>query len=97
MLEIVLHPEAEEELNTAVNYYEECKDGLGLSFLHEVEKGFKNIQDNPSSWGIITKDIRRYLIHRFPYAIIYRLTNGTIVVLAVAHLHRKPKYWKERI
>ena len=97
MFKIVIHPEAEEELNAAADYYEKCKDGLGVSFLHEIEKAFKRIEENPRSWKIITKDIRRNLINRFPYTIIYRVEDEIIIVLAIAHLHRKPKYWKERI
>ncbi|MEW6732710.1 MAG: type II toxin-antitoxin system RelE/ParE family toxin [Acidobacteriota bacterium] len=96
MLKLVIHPEAEEELNAAADYYEKCKDGLGISFLHEIEKGFQQIQDNPLIGNEISTDIRRYLLRRFPYGIMYRVEINTIFILAIAHLHREPGYWKKR-
>jgi hypothetical protein len=45
----------------------------------------------------ISKKIRRCLVNRFPYGIYYGIKDGTIVVIAVAHLKRKPAYWKTRM
>ena len=47
MFKTVIHPDANAELNAAADYYESCKDGLGVSFLHEIEKGLNQIQSNP--------------------------------------------------
>jgi toxin ParE2 len=41
--------------------------------------------------------IRRCRLGRFPYGLIYTLDNGDILVLAVAHLHRRPDYWRDRL
>ncbi|MFZ6017909.1 MAG: hypothetical protein ACOYU0_10020 [Nitrospirota bacterium] len=51
----------------------------------------------PLSCTEIEPDLRRCLLTRFPYGIIYGIDSGTVVVIAVAHLHRKPKYWGDRI
>jgi len=45
----------------------------------------------------IEPDIRRFLFSRFPYSLIYGLDQETIVVIAVAHQHREPRYWADRI
>jgi len=39
---------------------------------------------------------RRVLVHRFPYQVVYRLTASEILIVAVAHLKRRPGYWKDR-
>ncbi|TMA93261.1 MAG: type II toxin-antitoxin system RelE/ParE family toxin [Deltaproteobacteria bacterium] len=55
--------------------------------------------DNAVAWynDQIEPEIRRCLIARFPYGLIYGIDGDTIVVVAVAHLHRRPRYWIDRI
>jgi hypothetical protein len=45
----------------------------------------------------IEPDIRRFSLHRFPYSLIYGIEENTIVVIAVAHDHREPGYWSDRV
>jgi toxin ParE2 len=51
----------------------------------------------PDAWQPLGEDIRRYRLSRFPYGVIYAIESGDIVVLAIAHLHRKPDYWRDRL
>lgn len=44
------HPEAELELNAAVDYYEECRTGLGAEFAYEVQKTIQRILCFPHTW-----------------------------------------------
>lgn len=96
MLQIVVHSAAEAEIKAASTYYESLQAGLGDSFLREVAQGFNQIQNLPLGWAILFDDIRRYLLHRFPYGIVYRVEADRIFVLAVMHLRRKPNYWRVR-
>lgn len=91
------HPEAEIELNNSVNYYEECKKGLGLEFANEVYKTIQRILAFPKAWQVLDRDIRRSLTNRFPFGIIYYQKENQIIILAVMQLNRKPNYWKERV
>ena len=90
------HPDAEVELNASVDYYQECKDGLGAQFAYEVQKTIQRILEYPTAWQKLDGDIRRCLTNRFPFGIIYFQKDNEIIVLAVMQLHRKPNYWKER-
>jgi len=90
------HPDAELELNAAVDYYEECKTNLGSEFAYEVQKTIQRILELPNSWQKLDQEIRRCLINRFPFGIIYYQRDNEIVILAVMQLQRKPNYWKER-
>ena len=91
------HPEAEIELVSAIEYYEECKRGLGLEFAKEVYSTIHNrIMQYPYAWQAIDKDNRRCLLNRFPFGIIYYIKDKNIVILAVMQLNKKPNYWKNR-
>jgi len=60
------HPEAEEEFNQAIEYYENNEIGLGYDFSIEVHSAIQNIISFPTAWPIIEEDMRRCLVKRFP-------------------------------
>jgi len=90
------HPEAEEEFLEAINYYEDRERGLGYDFSIEVFATIQNILIYPTAWPVIEEGVRRCLVHRFPYGVIYSIEQEEILILAVMHLHRHPGYWKNR-
>lgn len=95
-MKIVFHPEAQTELWRAVSYYEERKPGLGDDFLLEVFSALSNIRSYPRSWPVLGEGVRRCLINRFPYGLVYSAEPEKIFILAVMHLRRYPDYWKGR-
>jgi len=96
MKRLEIHPLAEKELNDAIDYYESCARNLGLEFLDEVEDSFNSISSSPSTWAAAADTCQRFLLKRFPYAVIYREEKTVIEILAISHNHRRPKYWVER-
>jgi plasmid stabilization system protein ParE len=90
------HPRADEELLEAVAFYEDAEPGLGASFLDEVERSFGEIVERPEACPLVSRTARRKLLRRFPYALIYSLPQGRVRILAVAHLKRRPLYWRDR-
>ena len=91
------HPRAEQELDKAVRYYEECRSGLGLEFAEEVYATIARIIAYPKAYTRLSKHTRRCLVHRFPFGIIFQVKDSVLRVIAVANLNRKPGYWKRRI
>jgi hypothetical protein len=89
------HPEAEVELNEAVEYYDGCQDGLGLEFAREVYATIENICQFPLAWTPLSQSTRRCLLNRFPYGVVYQF-KGRIIVIAIMQLNRKPDYWRQR-
>ena len=87
---------SQRELDDAVAWYDGQAEGLGMEFLDELDRAVRRIAAYPFSGMEIDPGLRRCLLARFPYAIIYGIRAKTIVVLAVAHLHRKPRYWQGR-
>ena len=89
---------AETELDDAIEYYESEQLGLGDRFRQEVLRSVIRIQDFPLAYQSVSERTCRCLIAKFPYAIIYQFKPNidSVLVVAIAHLHRKPKYWVTR-
>jgi mRNA-degrading endonuclease RelE of RelBE toxin-antitoxin system len=85
------------EFENAQEFYELEQSGLGVRFENEIRQALLRIQQYPKVWSAERKEIHRCFIHKFPYKIIYSIQKEIIVVLAFAHLHRKPDYWIDRI
>jgi plasmid stabilization system protein ParE len=94
---VSIHELAALELADAVNYYESRISGLGRSFLDEIERAVKEITDQPEAAPVIYKFVRRKLLRRFPYSLMYSLTGDTIRILCVANQKRRPSYWYRRV
>jgi plasmid stabilization system protein ParE len=95
-LKYSFHPAAEKELNDAVDYYNDCKRGLGLEFAKEIYRTIQNILSFPDAWASLSVNTRRCLTNRFPYGVIYQATDEEIFIVAVMQLNREPEYWKGR-
>lgn len=98
-MEVFFHPGAQEELDHAINHYEGNEPRLGYQFALEIFAAVERIRSNPLLWPILDHQVRRILVHRFPYGVIYFVDEqrSAILILAVMHLHRKPGYWSERV
>jgi len=90
------HPEAEHELQEAVEYYEDIESGLGYDLSVEVYSTIQRAVAYPRAWPVLVGEIRRALVRRFPYGVLYSEEEGTLLVVAVMNLHREPGYWKGR-
>ena len=87
---------AQIELIEAIEYNNYEIPGLGDAFLTEVLNALDRIGEFPEAWHSCSKRTRRCQTRRFPYGIIYQIREQEILVVAVAHLHRKPDYWQDR-
>ena len=96
-MEIELHPHAELESEEAALYYENRAESLGLRFVEELDKTFSHIKRFPKAWPEARDEIRKTRLNRFPYNVFYSIENNYILVLAIAHMSRKPFYWEDRI
>ena len=97
MISAAFLPPAEEEMVAAAQFYETRSHGLGADFLDEVQRSVEAISSHPRTAPVLKEGIRRRLLKRFPFGILYAVEPGTIVVLAVMHLRRKPGYWEGRL
>lgn len=88
---------AEEEMTEAALFYEAASNQLGTDFLDDVERAIDRLCAYAQAGEVITSDLRRTLLHRFPFTLIYAIEENVIVIIAVAHESRRPGYWKSRV
>ena len=89
----VFDPAAAEEIEEAADWYEAHKSGLGRDFVVEVNASIRRIIEFPNAWPPVSRRVRHLQLTRFPYAIFYQMRSDEILIVAVAHLHRRPEYW----
>lgn len=89
---------ARREFIRAADWYDSRSPGLGDRFLDDLGRGLRAIAEFPQAHLATVGTYRRCLLAVFPYALIYRIDEfaGTIVIVAVAHNSRKPRYWLRR-
>lgn len=90
------HPEAEEELVAAIDYYEAREAGRGCDFSIEILTAMRNLVAYPTAWPVVEDGVRRCLLNGFPFCVLQSLEPGGVDVLAVMHLRRWPDYWRSR-
>lgn len=95
-MKIFFHPDAALEFKEAIVHYSEIDSALGVDFEAKVEEAVVTAMAFPNAWREIATGIRRCLLRRFPYGIVYRYDDDVFYILAIMHLHKKPNYWKDR-
>jgi plasmid stabilization system protein ParE len=88
---------AEEEMAEAALFYEAASSQLGSDFLDDVQRTVDRLRKFPQAGEAISSDLRRTLLHRFPFSLVYTIEDNVIVVIAVAHQDRRPGYWQSRV
>jgi len=95
-MKLEFHPEAEEEFLEAISYYEVQMPGLGERFAAEVRAASALLLEYPEIGPLISQELRKLVLDRFPYYLIYSSSSETVYIVAVAHERRKPGYWEAR-
>ena len=96
-MKIEFLPEAKAELDEAIAYYELQLEGLGGIFKSVAKSTIRRVATFPTAWSIIRPNIRKCIMHKFPYNVLYSIEEDTILIIAIAHHHRYPNYWDRRV
>lgn len=91
-----LHPEAIKEARAARERYLERSAEVADAFMAELDAAIERIEQGPSRWPPYLGGTRRYLLHRFPFFVVFREAALRIEIVAVAHARRRPGYWLGR-
>ncbi len=98
MKPVILHPEAEVEVEAAADYLEACRARYGEKFRAEVETALRQIGTTPTVFSEFDGGpARRYLLRRFRYSVFFVEQDDAVYVTAVAHQSRQPGYWLDRL
>src|SRR5437867_5861659 len=81
-------------MTAASRWYEAQRVGLGEEFMAAIDTALRLIESNPAVGsrppGVKDEDVRRVLVRRFPYDVVYMELPDRIQVLAIAHERRRP-------
>lgn len=80
------------EIEDARVYYNLQQENLGERFKEHIKQSVDSIAQFPMLYPKITDELHRVIVHKFPYSIFYALFDEKIVIVSVAHQHRKPFY-----
>jgi toxin ParE1/3/4 len=95
-LPVVVSPEAKTDLKDVASWYEQQREGLGDEFLECVDEALDRIRQFPQLSPKVFRDLRRRVVRRFPYVVIFRIDDDQITVVAVYHGRRHPRGWQKR-
>jgi len=95
--ELIIAPEAEQDLAEAYGWYEARRIGLGEEFVSSVDACIEAIRRTPEMHALVHDIYRRGLMRRFPYAVFYEYVEGTVTVYSVFHTSRDPDKWRQRL
>ena len=93
---LVIRPQADNEITETALWYEAQRPGLGSDFLEAVHAAAGRAREAPAQYPRVHGDMRRVLLQRFPYMLIFEELGDEVVVLACIHGHREPDVWQSR-
>ena len=93
---VQFHPKALAEAEAAKQWYRERSPEAAAAFLVEVNRAVRQISEAPARWPPYLSGTRRVVLRRFPFLVVYRELPKVLQVIAVAHPHRLPGYWRSR-
>lgn len=93
---VELHPEALGDARSAYDWYFERNPSAAAAFLAEIDRAVEEITEAPERWPRFLFGTRRFVLRRYPFSVVYRVSGGTIQVVAFAHGRRRPGYWRTR-
>jgi len=93
---LVIRADARGDIHHAGRWYEQQMGGLGARFMTELDRVLQRIRETPLQFPEVDEGVRRALLRRFPYGVYFLLDSASVVILAVLHLHRRPRVVRER-
>ena len=98
MIELIVRPAAEADIETALAWYEQRELGLGGRFIDDLRRAVRRVQERPRQFPEVRPGARRALLQRFPYALYFVLRDeSSAALVAVLHQRRQPATWKRRV
>lgn len=90
-------PEAKAEFDASADWYDAQRTGLGIDFVARVRDALDRIAANPQVYGTVYRSVRKALVKKFPFVILYQEEDGEVLVISVFHTSRDPSVWKLRV
>ena len=96
-MKVIFNEIAVDELRDAERFYNLEHSGLGSELKEEVKKSIERVRKYPFAFPPVHQEIRAVILHRFSYKLFYSIELDHIYIIAIAHQHRQPEYWVDRM
>lgn len=96
-MRLFVHPGASADIREQARYYETIEPGLGAAFLDEVDSAVNTIVSMPKAFPLRRKNLRMFVLQRFPFSLLYRFEADLLEVLVVRHHARHENYGEDRL
>lgn len=96
-MKVIVSLGAQSELAEAMQWWTERSIGRGMAFHDAYRQIERTIAEHPEWFPVIEPGIRRALMKGFRYSVFFIVRADEVIVVAVAHQHRRPGYWRERL
>ena len=93
---LVIRVETRADFDEAFDWYVRQRAGLGVEFVTSVQETLDRVRHTPELFPCVFGDIRRALVHRYPYSVFYVAEPSRIVEVAIFHSKRDPGIWRTR-
>jgi len=93
------HPDARAEAREAATWYRARSVAAARGFALILDEAIRTICEHPAAWPPWPgrDDVRRRVLRRYPFTIVYLMVDDAVVIVAVAHQKRRPGYWLPRL
>jgi len=92
-MRVEFHPSTVGDVNEAVSYYKRARPGLDSEFRNEIDAVVARIAETPLLYPVVEAQIRRAIVHRFPYSVLFKVPDPDCVrVLVIRHHKRHPRF-----
>lgn len=88
---LIIKPGASLDIDDALEWYEEQREGLASELYYEIDKVIKIIEETPNLFQVRYRNVRIVFAERFPYGVHYTIEENNIFVHAVMKMQRNPK------
>lgn len=93
---VVIRPDADSDLESALLWYSRQRAGLGAVFANRVAATIDRVSETPALYGEVAPGVRGAPVRRHPHVVYYRVFPDRVEVIAVLHGTRDPDGWRSR-
>jgi len=94
---VLFRPQVVPDLAEAADWYRNSRSGLETEFLRDFQETWSTVERNPLQYQIVEREMRRAMLRRFPYSVMYVLSDDALLIVGCLHARRNPARWRERL
>jgi plasmid stabilization system protein ParE len=97
MIDLILLLQADRDIQSAFERYENYQIGRGEVFIRQLDVAFALLRHHPEIAPVYTGPYRRMLIRDFPYGIFYQCQPKRLIVAAIMDLRQDPRTIRKKL